>query len=78
MHQNLPYRSKSVDIDALRCFHGSRLPEILETVAEVRPDDHLLHLKCMELIQDLLVRFMKTEILLKPNRKFIVVNELLE
>ena len=39
MQQNLRYRSKSVDIDPLRCFRGSRLPEILETVAEVRADD---------------------------------------
>ena len=39
MHKNLPYQSKSVDIDALHCFCGSRLPEILETVAEVRAND---------------------------------------
>ena len=39
---------------------------------------HLLYPKCMELIQDLLVRFMKPETSFKPNRKLIGVNELVE
>ena len=45
---------------------------------KLEPMIHLLYPKCIELIQDLLVRFMKPETSFKPNRKLIDVNELVE
>ena len=52
--------------------------KFLKRLQKLEPMIHLLHPKCMELIQDFLVRFMKPETLFKPNQKFIGVNELVE
>ena len=49
--------------------------KFLKPLLKLEPMIHLLYPKCMELIQDLLVRFMKPETLFKRNRKFISVNE---
>ena len=52
--------------------------KFLKMLQKLEPMIHLLHPKYMELIQDLLVRFMKPETLFKPYQKFIGVNELVE
>ena len=53
-------------------------PKLLKPLQKLEPMMHLLHPKCMELIQDLLFKFMKPETLFKPNQKFIGVTELVE
>ena len=57
---------------------GQDFQKFLKPLQKLEPMIHLLNPKCMELMQDLLVRFMKPETLFKPNRKFIGVNELVE
>ena len=52
--------------------------KFLKPLQKLDPMIYLLHLKCMELTQDLLVRFMKPETLFKPYQKFIGVSELVE
>ena len=47
--------------------------KFLKPLQKLEPMIHLLHLKGMELIQDLLVRLMKPEALFKPNRKLTCV-----
>ena len=57
---------------------GQDFQKFLKLLQKLEPMIHLLHPKCMELIQDLLVRFTKSETLFKPNRKFTGVKELVE
>ena len=52
------------------------IQKFLKPLQKIEPMIHLLNLKCMELIQDGLVRFMKPETLFKSNQKFIGVHEL--